>query len=48
MKGIAHFISGVAAASFFPWSVQAAVEGNPMYFILGGAFGILPDTLDFK
>ncbi|MDZ4199001.1 MAG: metal-dependent hydrolase [Kiritimatiellia bacterium] len=48
MKGIAHFITGVTAASFFPWSIEAALEGNPMYFVLGGAFGILPDTLDFK
>ncbi|MBU0679308.1 MAG: metal-dependent hydrolase [Verrucomicrobia bacterium] len=48
MKGFSHFITGVAAASFFPWSVQAAAEGNPLYFILGGAFGILPDTMDFK
>ncbi len=48
MKGISHFISGVAAASFCPWAVQAAQEGNPLYFILGGAFGLLPDTLDFK
>lgn len=48
MKGIAHFITGVAAASFFPWAIEAAVEGNPLYFVLGGAFGILPDTLDFK
>lgn len=48
MKGIAHFISGVAAASFCPWAVEAAMEGNPLYFVLGGAFGILPDTLDFK
>ncbi len=48
MKGIAHFITGVAAASCFPFSVRAAEEGNPLYFILGGAFGILPDTIDFK
>jgi hypothetical protein len=48
MKGISHFISGVTAASFFPWSVLAAQEGNPLYFVLGGAFGLLPDTLDFK
>ncbi len=48
MKGIAHFITGVAAASFFPWSVEAALEGNPLYFVLGGAFGLLPDTVDFK
>ena len=48
MKGIAHFISGAAAATFLPWTLQAAYEGNPWYFVLGGAFGILPDTLDFK
>jgi membrane-bound metal-dependent hydrolase YbcI (DUF457 family) len=48
MKGIAHFITGVAAASFFPWSIEAAREGNPMYFVIGGVFGLLPDTLDFK
>ena len=48
MKGIPHFASGVAVTSFFPWAIQAAQESNPMYFILGGAFGLLPDTLDFK
>lgn len=48
MKGISHFTSGVAVASFFPWAVQAAEDGNPLFFILGGAFGLLPDTLDFK
>jgi len=48
MKGIAHFISGVTAASFCPWAVQAAQEGNPAYFILGAIAGILPDTIDFK
>jgi membrane-bound metal-dependent hydrolase YbcI (DUF457 family) len=48
MKGIAHFISGVTAASFCPWAVKAAMDGNPLYFVLGGVFGILPDTIDFK
>ena len=48
MKGIAHFISGVAVASFCPWAVAAAQEGNPAYFIIGAAAGILPDTIDFK
>lgn len=48
MKGISHFISGVALASCCPWAVEAALAGNPAYFILGGACGILPDTLDFK
>ena len=48
MKGIAHFISGVAAASFCPWAVEAAQNGDPSYFILGAVAGILPDTVDFK
>lgn len=48
MKGISHFVSGVTAASFCPWAVRAAIDGNPLYFILGGAFGLLPDTVDFK
>jgi membrane-bound metal-dependent hydrolase YbcI (DUF457 family) len=48
MKGISHFISGVALASCFPWSLEAALNGNPAYLVLGGVFGILPDTLDFK
>ncbi len=48
MKGIGHFAVGVAAASCFPGAVEAAAGGNPLYFILGGIFGLLPDTLDFK
>ncbi len=48
MKGISHFVSGVAAASFFPGAIEAAQAGNPLYFVLGGALGIMPDTLDFK
>ncbi len=48
MKGIAHFIAGVAAASCVPEAIRVASEGNPTYFILGGVFGLLPDTIDFK
>lgn len=48
MKGIAHFAVGVAAASLFPEAVRQAAAGNPLYFILGGVCGLLPDTLDFK
>lgn len=48
MKGIAHFISGVTVASFCPWAVEAAQNGNSAYFILGAVAGILPDTVDFK
>ena len=48
MKGFTHFISGVAIASCFPEAVIAASTGNPLYFVLGGFGGILPDTVDFK
>jgi membrane-bound metal-dependent hydrolase YbcI (DUF457 family) len=48
MKGLTHFVTGVAFASFWPQAVQAGAEGNPLYFLLGGACGLLPDTLDFK
>ena len=40
MKGFTHFMSGVAVASFGPWAIDAALQGNPIYFILGGACGI--------
>ena len=48
MKGIAHFIGGLAAASFFPAAIRAAHDGDPWLMLMGGAFGLLPDTLDFK
>lgn len=48
MKGIAHFISGVAVASMFPVAMDTAASGNPLLLVLGGICGILPDTLDFK
>lgn len=48
MKGFTHFMSGVAVASFGPWAIEAAMQGNPLFFVLGGACGILPDTIDFK
>ena len=48
MKGIAHFAAGVAVASCFPGAVAAAESGNPLYFVLGGIFGLLPDTIDFR
>ncbi len=47
MKGIAHFITGVAIATFFPEVVREAAEGS-LLPVLGGVAGILPDTLDFK
>lgn len=48
MKGISHFAAGVAAASCFPGAVEAGAAGNPLYFVLGGFAGLLPDTMDFK
>lgn len=47
MKGISHFLAGVAAATFVPGVVANAVNGS-FLIALGGFFGILPDTLDFK
>jgi len=47
MKGIVHFITGVAIATFFPEVVQQAAGGS-LLPTLGGIAGILPDTLDFK
>ncbi|MBN1810898.1 MAG: metal-dependent hydrolase [Anaerolineae bacterium] len=47
MKGITHFITGVAIATFFPEVVQQAAGGS-LLPMLGGIGGILPDTLDFK
>ncbi|MEI7435441.1 MAG: hypothetical protein WCL16_01380 [bacterium] len=41
-------MTGLAATSFFPAAVQAAADGNPLYFILGAVCGLLPDTLDFR
>lgn len=47
MKGIAHFITGVAIATFFPEVVERAASGS-LLPMLGGVAGIFPDTLDFK
>jgi membrane-bound metal-dependent hydrolase YbcI (DUF457 family) len=47
MKGIAHFLSGIAAASFIPAAVQQSAQGA-WVLALAGACALLPDTLDFK
>jgi len=47
MKGISHFITGVAIATFFPEVVRAGGTGS-LLPMLGGVGGILPDTIDFK
>lgn len=56
MKGLTHFTSGVAVATFFAPAVAAAAStrlGHPdaassFVLALGGWFGIMPDTFDFK
>jgi membrane-bound metal-dependent hydrolase YbcI (DUF457 family) len=47
MKGIAHFISAVAVASFVPQVVPMSAQGSAI-LVLAGLAGILPDTLDFR
>ena len=48
MKGIAHFLTGVAVASFFPEIVYGASQNLSFGPVLGGIAGLLPDTIDFK
>lgn len=50
MKGLTHFLSGVALASFIPAACRLANSNVSSSYILvvGGLFGIMPDTLDFK
>jgi membrane-bound metal-dependent hydrolase YbcI (DUF457 family) len=48
LKGIAHFVTGVAVASFFPEMVHGAAHNLSFGPVLGGLAGLLPDTLDFK
>ncbi len=48
MKGITHFISGIAVATFFPQAVHMSSQEQSFILCLGGIFGIMPDTLDFK
>lgn len=47
MKGIVHFVTGVALGTFFPEAVQLASHGS-FILVLGGIGGLLPDTIDFK
>jgi len=47
MKGITHFLAGIAAATFVPGVAESAAQGSYL-ILLGGFFGLLPDWLDFK
>ena len=48
MKGFTHFISATAIATCIPGAAEYAVNNTSYIIVLGGVFGILPDTLDFK
>ena len=48
MKGVTHFLVGVATASCFPLAVRSAYDDKSYLILLGGLFGIMCDTLDFK
>ncbi|MDD5555968.1 MAG: metal-dependent hydrolase [bacterium] len=48
MKGITHFMTGVAVSSFFGRAVEMAEYDRSWILILGGMYGIMADTLDFK
>ncbi len=48
MKGLTHFISAVAAASCVPGVIEHAASERGLILVVAGAFGLLPDWLDFK
>ncbi len=58
MKGFAHFLAGLTTATFVVvianayyghnLIADAIVQNKALILILGGIFGILPDTIDFR
>ena len=48
MKGLTHYIVGVAMATFFINAVQMTLIDKSWILLLGGIFGILPDFMDFR
>ncbi len=48
MKGLTHYIVGVAIATFFIDAVQMTIFDKSWILLLGGVFGILPDFMDFR
>jgi len=48
MRGLTHFIVGIAVATFFKSLVVGAAVEDSLLILLGGIFGLLPDTIDFK
>jgi len=46
MNNAVHLVAGLAVASCFPSATTAALEGNPLYLLLGGMAALLPNLLD--
>jgi len=47
LKGISHFVSGVALASLFPEVIERSANGS-LVLLVAGLGGMLPDMLDFR
>ncbi len=48
MKGITHFLTGVATASCFPAGMHSVFANKSFFLPFGGVFGVCCDTLDFR
>lgn len=48
MRGLTHFMMGITVATFFKSMMVGAAYQDSLIILLGGIFGLLPDTLDFK
>ncbi len=48
MKGLTHFLTGVTVSSFFGGAIEMAAVHKSLIMLLGGVYGIMADTLDFK
>jgi len=48
MKGLSHFVSALAAATFIPGVITQSAETQSLILLLAGVCGVLPDWLDFK
>ncbi|MEW5760863.1 MAG: hypothetical protein AB1779_08875 [Candidatus Thermoplasmatota archaeon] len=48
MKGITHFLFGIAVATCFSAAVKSAIYEKSLIILLGGFFGYLADSIDFR
>ncbi len=48
MKGFTHFMVGLMSGTFLQKAVSLTFDEKSLILLLGGVYGLLPDTLDFK